>query len=60
LHRDKELYAEETPPFIDIAPFGNLELKYGFILTRLNLLNEKIIEIHQCHEENIDKRNSRK
>ncbi len=31
LHSDKELYAEETPPFIDISPFGHLELKYGFI-----------------------------
>ncbi len=57
--KSDELCAEEVPIFPNDCPFGHLEEKYAFILTRLNLLNEKIDEIHLCHETNIDSRAKR-
>lgn len=55
LHNETQMYADELPYFEDGSPFGHLEVKYEFILTRLNLLNERIKEIHLCHETILDK-----
>ena len=40
-----KLYADELPDWETDCPFGHLHLKYGFILTKLNMLNETISEI---------------
>ncbi|CAM3611366.1 hypothetical protein [Zobellia roscoffensis] len=40
-----QLYADELPDWESDCPFGHLHLKYGFILTKLNILNETIDEI---------------
>ena len=40
-----KLYADEFPDWEPDCPFGNLHLKYGFILTKLHMINETINEI---------------
>lgn len=40
-----ELCADEFSNWHKNCPFGHLDLKYGFILTKLNMLNETIDEI---------------
>lgn len=40
-----KLYAGEIPLFLPDCPFGNLQQKYQFVLTKLHLLNENIEEI---------------
>lgn len=40
-----QLYADEHPDWETGCPFGHLHLKYGFILTKVNILNETIDEI---------------
>lgn len=41
----EQLFADEFPILPQDCPFGNLDIKYGFILTHLNLLNDTIEEI---------------
>jgi hypothetical protein len=35
LHSETQMFSDELPYFADGSPFGNLEVKYAFILTRL-------------------------
>jgi hypothetical protein len=54
--RDNELCAEEIIHFPSNSPFGHLSNKYAFILTRLNLLNETITDIHLYWEQEFNNR----
>lgn len=49
-------YRGEMILFPPNCPFGNLDMKYNFIFSRLNLLNETITEIHRVHTINYEKR----
>lgn len=46
-----QLYADESYSLpYDNCPFGQLEMEYGFILTRLNILNKSITQIYELRE----------
>ncbi|WP_430900956.1 MULTISPECIES: hypothetical protein [unclassified Paraflavitalea] len=55
IKNENELFADEIPNIETHSPFGHLQIKYGFILTRLNILNETITEIHSLHSTNIER-----
>lgn len=54
-----KLYADEFPDWESDCPFGHLHLKYGFILTKLNMLNETINDILHLDERIRDLKNKR-
>jgi hypothetical protein len=58
-YKGDAFYADEIIYFPSNCPFGNLDMKYQFIFTRLNLLNETIKEIHKLHTANYERRKKR-
>lgn len=53
---ENELFADELLQFPSNCPFGNLDIKYILMMTRLNMLNETIKQIHELHEASFDAR----